>query len=76
MNRSLTIVWLVLMLLTSASYAFGGRNDAVWLLLVVAGLKFSLVAWHFMELRHAARRWSFIVAALLLLILGTSWLLA
>lgn len=75
MNRSLTIVWLLLMLLTSASYAFGGRDDAVWLLLVVAGVKFSLVAWHFMELRCAARRWSLILAALLMIILGTSWLL-
>lgn len=64
------------MLLTLTSYALGRRHDAAWLLLIASGVKFALVAWHFMELRHAAQRWSFILAALLLAILGACWLLA
>lgn len=76
MTRANTIIWAALMLLTGLSFVLGERVTASRLILLVAGLKFALVAWQFMDLRHAALRWSAGLAGLLVLILGLAVLLA
>jgi hypothetical protein len=76
MTRANTFIWAMLMLLTGLSFALGERVTATRLILLVAGVKFALVAWQFMDLRHAALRWSAGLAALLALILGLAAYLA
>ena len=76
MTRANTIIWAVLMLLTGLSFVLGERVTASRLILLVAGVKFALVAWQFMDLRHAALRWSAGLAGLLVLILGLAVFLA
>jgi len=76
MTRANTIIWAALMLLTGLSFVLGERVTASRLILLVAGVKFALVAWQFMDLRHAALRWSAGLAGLLVLILGLAVLLA
>ena len=70
MTRANTLIWATLMLLTGLSFALGERVTASRFILLVAGVKFALVAWQFMDLRHAALRWSAGLAGLLVLILG------
>ena len=65
MKRGFTIVWVLLMLLTATSFLLGERHAGSVLILCAAGLKFSLVAWYFMDLRHSAFIWS---AALLVMV--------
>lgn len=76
MTRANTIIWAALMLLTGLSFVLGERVTASRLILLVAGVKFALVAWQLMDLRHAALRWSAGLAGLLVLILGLAVLLA
>lgn len=76
MTRANTFIWATLMLLTGLSFVLGERVTANRLILLLAGVKFALVAWQFMELRHAALRWSAGLAGLLVLILGLAVLLA
>ena len=76
MTRANPIIWAALMLLTGLSFVLGERVTASRLILLVAGVKFALVAWQFMDLRHAALRWSAGLAALLALILGLAVCLA
>ena len=76
MTRANTIIWAALMLLTGLSFVLGERVTASRLILLVAGVKFALVAWQFMDLRHAALRWSAGLAGLLFLILGLAVYLA
>jgi hypothetical protein len=76
MTRANTFIWAALMLLTGLSFALGERVTASRLILLLAGVKFALVAWQLMDLRHAALRWSAGLAGLLVLILGLAVLLA
>ena len=76
MTRAKTSISDALMLLTGLSFALGERVTASRLILLVAGVKFALVAWQFMDLRHAALRWSAGLAGLLALILGLAVFLA
>lgn len=76
MTRANTFIWATLMLLTGLSFVLGERVTASRLILLVAGVKFALVAWQLMDLRHAALRWSAGLAVLLVLILGLAVLLA
>ncbi len=76
MTRVNTFIWAALMLLTGLSFALGERVTASRLILLVAGVKFGVVAWQFMDLRHAALRWSAGLAGLLVLILGLAVILA
>lgn len=69
MNRANTTTWITLMLMTVASYSISGGHVAAWTFLVIAGVKFSLVAWQFMELRCANVLWQISVGGLLALIL-------
>ena len=66
---------MTLMLLTGLSFALGEKVTASRLILLIAALKFALVAWQFMDLRNAALRWSAGLAALLTLILGLAMFL-
>ena len=52
MNRANTITWIILMIMTVVNFAMGERHVAAWMILAIAGVKFSLVAWQFMELRR------------------------
>lgn len=70
MTRANTFIWIALMLLTGLSFALGEKVTASRVILLLAGAKFALVAWQFMDLRHAALRWSAGLAGLLVLILG------
>ena len=76
MTRANTFIWATLMLLTGLSFVLGERVTASRLILLVVGVKFALVAWQLMDLRHAALRWSAGLAGLLVLILGLAVLLA
>jgi len=75
MTRANTFIWMTLMLLTGLSFALGEKVTASRLILLIAALKFALVAWQFMDLRNAALRWSAGLAALLTLILGLAMFL-
>jgi hypothetical protein len=75
MTRANTFIWAALMLLTGLSFALGETVTASRFILLVAGVKFALVAWQFMDLRHAALRWSAGLTVLLALILGLAMLL-
>lgn len=61
-----TRTWIVLLVLTVLAFLLGERGTAGAAVLAVAAGKFGLVAWQFMDLRHAARVWS----ALMLVLLG------
>jgi Zn-dependent protease len=76
MTRANTFIWAALMLLTWLGFALGERATSSRLILLVAGVKFVLVARQFMDLRHAALRWSAGLAVLLALILGLAMFLA
>ena len=75
MNRANTIVWTLLMILTVANYAMGERHVTAWMILALAGVKFALVAWQFMELRRAMALWSVMLGGLLVVILAVAMLL-
>jgi hypothetical protein len=68
--------WLFLILLTLAAYLLRAREAAPAIILMLGGLKFSLVAWVFMDLRQAAAPWQVAMAGLLALILGVTLCLA
>mgnify|MGYP002785639180 FL=1 len=58
-----TRTWIVLLLLTGLAFALGERGGTA--VLALAAGKFGLVAWQFMDLRHAARIWSAVLLVLL-----------
>ncbi|MBK8090536.1 MAG: cytochrome C oxidase subunit IV family protein [Verrucomicrobiaceae bacterium] len=70
MTRANTLIWVTLMLLTALSYFLGEKSTASGFILLLAGVKFTLVAWQFMDLRHAYMRWSVGLVSLLVLVLG------
>lgn len=59
MNRTNTIVWILLLVLTGITFTFGGRHFSVNAILFLAAVKAWLVARHFMELRNASAVWTF-----------------
>ena len=71
-----TVVWIILMLLTVVSVRLSDSSAAVALILAVAGLKFALVGWQFMDLRKSPAVWSAALFAVLGLTLGMVFLLA
>jgi hypothetical protein len=75
MNHANTIVWIALLIMTIVNYAMGEKHVAASLILGVAGLKFALVAWQFMELRRVHRLWSVMLGGLLVLILAVAMVL-
>ncbi len=80
MTRANTLIWMVLILLTGVGFLLSERwqvgNAKVELIMALAGLKFALVAWWFMELRGAPRFWSLGLFGLLGVILGMTIFLA
>ncbi|HRH99126.1 MAG TPA: cytochrome C oxidase subunit IV family protein [Prosthecobacter sp.] len=76
MTRVVTLVWLFLITLTTASWLLAERHAAPALLLGLAAVKFTLVAGWFMELRHAHRLWPLALGGLLLIIIitGLVWM--
>lgn len=76
MTRANTLIWAALMLLTALSYSLGEKVSASGFILLLAGVKFTLVAWQFMELRKAHPLWQMALAALLMLILVVGGMLA
>lgn len=75
MNRANTITWITLMIMTVVNFAMGERHVAGWMILAIAGVKFSLVAWQFMELRIAKGFWSVALGGVLVLILAVAVIL-
>jgi hypothetical protein len=71
---------MILILLTGAGFLLSGGSEPgiakVGLIMALAGLKFGLVAWWFMELREATRLWSLGLLGLLVAILGMTVFLA
>ncbi len=61
MKKTLTVVWVLLVLLTLAMY--GLAEDLLrihlpaWVIMLISVLKFLLVGWFFVELRHAHPFW-------------------
>ena len=75
MNRALTLIWLFLITLTTASWLLAERHVVPSLLLGLAAVKFTLVACWFMWLRHAHRLWPRALGGLLMIIItGVLWL--
>jgi len=72
--RPCTLIWLVLMLLTVATYAIGeaGTGGTAMMLTVlgIAVIKVQMVANYFMDLRHTRWLWRGIVLGWLLLVTG------
>ena len=74
MKKDLSWVWLILILFTVLVFFLGewwrAGVDAKAVIMVIAGVKFTLVAWWFMELRSASRVWAVGLFALLVAILA------
>jgi hypothetical protein len=68
----------ILLALTLSSFLLAeqGGGKLAWLIVVLAGIKFVLVAWRFMELHKAALIWDVALLGLLGLILGITILLS
>jgi len=73
MKKTLTIVWVLLVLLTAAMYALADDllhiHLPAWVIMLFSGLKFLLVGWFFVELRHAHPFWQ-VVFSLFIIILA------
>ncbi len=65
MNRSNTIVWILLLALTLVSFALGERHLSAAALLLVGAVKAWFVTRHFMDLRHAAAVWTVLTGAMI-----------
>lgn len=76
MNRVVTIVWLFLITLTTASWLLAERHVTAAALIGLAVVKFALVAWWFMELRRAHKLWTLALGGLLGMIAAGVLLLA
>lgn len=70
----LDLTWIALIALSAIGPALIGRNWGM-LILVVAGLKFSLIGWSFMELRSAHRFWLLAPVAIGMVVLLVSGLM-
>lgn len=72
--RPCTLVWLVMMLLTVATYSIGeagmGGTTIVLVVLGIAVIKVQIVANYFMDLRHTRWLWRGIVLGWLMLVAG------
>lgn len=66
MNRTNTIVWILLLGLTLLIFALGERHLPSAALFLVAAAKAWVVARHFMELRHAAGVWTLATGSLII----------
>lgn len=65
MNRNV-IVWIVLLLLTSASILFVNSTYSVLIILAFSFTKMALVSFQFMEMRHAHGFWKVLLIGLFL----------
>lgn len=65
MTRANTVAWAALMALTMLVFVLGESHAVAAAILLVAGVKFSMVGWQFMDLRHAAWPWPVGIAAFL-----------
>lgn len=65
MNRTNTLVWILLLGLTLLSFALGERHLPSTALFLVAAAKAWFVARHFMELRDAAAIWTVAAGAMI-----------
>ena len=66
MTRANTLAWAALMALTVLVFVLGESNAIAAAILLVAAGKFGIVAWQFMDLRHAAWPWAVGMSAFLL----------
>ncbi len=76
MNRAVTIVWIFLIALTTASWLLAGGHVGARMLFALAAVKFALVAWWFMDMRAARAIWSLAVGGVLVLCVSVFLLLA
>ncbi len=69
MKNTEIIVWLILLLLTLAVFLLSPFADYIPLLLIFSGLKFLLVAFQFMGIRHAHGFWKTAVISIVVAVL-------
>ncbi|SNZ01488.1 cytochrome C oxidase subunit IV family protein [Flagellimonas pacifica] len=69
MDRTITITWILLVVLTIITSLFSGMNgiNVSIFVIVLAGFKFLGVAFQFMELKKAHLFWKIIIFAYLIL---------
>ncbi|MBL4745303.1 MAG: cytochrome C oxidase subunit IV family protein [Flavobacteriaceae bacterium] len=65
--KQLNIIWLLLMILTFGTAFISGRdiNYATLFIIGIAGLKFILVSFEFMELKKAHVLWKYLILGFL-----------
>lgn len=72
MKKTLTIVWVLLVLLTAAMYVLAENLLHIdlpsWVIMLFSVLKFLLVGWFFVELRHAHPFWRVVFSLFILLL--------
>ncbi len=72
MKKTLTIVWVLLVLLTAAMYILAEDLLHIhlpsWVIMLFSVLKFLLVGWFFVELRHAHPFWRVVFSLFILLL--------
>jgi len=72
--RKESVVWLLLIAFTLVGYFSSGKQPSVsrensYLILIAAGIKFSLLSYFFMELEEAHLVWKVVMAVLLCVVL-------
>lgn len=70
MKNTNIITWAILMILTLTTAIVVGIGSAAYLVLVVAAIKFLLVAFQFMELKKAHVLWKATMVIVLIFITG------
>ncbi|WP_445710425.1 cytochrome C oxidase subunit IV family protein [Flavobacterium sp.] len=73
MKKQLTLIYGIVLLLTIATAIlskFSVHKTAALSILVISGVKFLLVAFHFMELRNANIFWKAILSIFLVFLIG------
>lgn len=73
MKKQLTLIYGIVLLLTVATAIlskFSIHKIAVVSILVLSGIKFLLVAFHFMEMKKANPFWKVILSLFLVLLIG------
>jgi hypothetical protein len=70
MTRAPTIAWVTLMALTVLAFLLAESHAMAAVILLVAGAKFGIVGWQFMDLRHAAWPWPVGIAVFLSIACG------
>lgn len=71
MKNKNILTWILLLLLTLTTAIIAGTGSAAYLILVVAAIKFLLVAFQFMELKMAHLFWKATLVIVLISITGT-----